>query len=72
MAPQPIEYEKVMSEIVYINLPGPEEPTPGMSGMEILHGFLTEFHKSKVEEVRSFTNAMCLKWNVHYREQKPK
>ena len=27
-----IEYQKLMTEIVYINLPGPTEPTPGMSG----------------------------------------
>ena len=24
-----IEYQKLMTEIVYINLPGPAEPTPG-------------------------------------------
>ena len=66
-----IEYQKVMSEVVFINLPGPEEPTPGMSGPETLHGFLTEFYRTRNEEVRAFTNEMCLKWNVHYRELKP-
>ena len=72
MSPHAIEYEKVMSEIVYINLPAPEEPTPGMSGPETLHGFLAEFYKTKSEEVRAFTNEMCLKWNVHYRVEKQK
>ena len=70
MSLQPIEYEKVMSEIVYINLPAPEEPTPGMSGPETLHGFLAEFSRTKNEEVKAFTNEMCLKWNVHYRTEK--
>ena len=70
MSSPSIEYQKVMSEVVFINLPAPEEPTPGMSGPETLHGFLAEFHKTKNEEVRAFTNEMCLKWNVHYREQK--
>ena len=65
-----IEYQKVMSEIVYINLPAPEEPTPGMSGPEIMHGFLAELYRSKNEEIKNFTNEICLKWNVHYREQK--
>ena len=72
MSLQPIEYEKVMSEIVYINLPAPEEPTPGMSGPETLHGFLAEFSRTKNEEVKAFTNEMCLKWNVHYRTEKQK
>jgi hypothetical protein len=67
-----IEYQKVMSEIVYINLPAPEEPLPNMSGPDILHGFLGEFYRSDNEIVRKFTHEMCLKWNVHYREQKQK
>ena len=66
-----IEYEKVMTEIVYINLPAPEEPKPGMAGMEILHGFLAEFHNTTNDEVRKFVDSMCLKWNVHYRLTKP-
>jgi hypothetical protein len=66
-----IEYQKVMSEVVFINLPAPEEPMPGMSGPETLHGFLAEFYKTTNKEVKEFTNEMCLKWNVHYRiEQK--
>jgi len=65
-----IEYQKVMSEIVYINLPAPEAPSPGMTGPDIIHGFLAEFFLTKNDEVKKFTNEMCLKWNVHYREQK--
>jgi hypothetical protein len=65
-----IEYQKVMSEIVYINLPAPAEPQPGMSGMEILHGFLAEFHTTSNEAVKKFTSDMCLKWNVHFRVKK--
>jgi len=61
-----------MSEVVYINLPAPEEPVPGMSGPETLHGFLAEFSRTKNEEVKAFTNEMCLKWNVHYRTEKQK
>ncbi|RAL71022.1 hypothetical protein C1G86_0776 [Dehalococcoides mccartyi] len=34
-----IDYQKQMTEIVYVNLPGPEEPQPGMTGGELLHGF---------------------------------
>ena len=41
-----IEYQKVMTEIVYINLPGPEEAIPGMSGGELLHGFLAELYQA--------------------------
>ena len=63
-----IEYQKLMTEIVYINLPGPAEPTPGMSGGELLHGFLAELYKAPNAETRNFVNSLCLKWNVHYRE----
>ena len=63
-----IEYQKVMSEIVYINLPAATEPLPGMSGPEILHGYLAEFYNSDNEEVKKFVHEMCLKWNVHYKE----
>ncbi len=63
-----IEYQKLMTEIVYTNLPGPAEPTPGMSGGELLHGFLAELYKAPDSETKSFVNYLCLKWNVHYRE----
>jgi hypothetical protein len=70
MMPQAVEYQKVMNEIVYINLPGPDEPTPGMSGGELLHGFLAELHNAKDAETKNFINQLCLKWNVHFREKK--
>jgi hypothetical protein len=63
-----IEYQKLMTEIVYINLPGPAEPNVGMSGGELLHGFLAELHNTPDMETRNFVNSLCLKWNVHYRE----
>ena len=68
MAPA-IEYEKVMTEIVYVNLPGPEEPTPGMSGPQLMHGFLADIHEKGNQEVRTFIESLCGKWNVHYRRQ---
>ncbi len=62
-----IEYQKLMTEIVHINLPGPAEPTPGMSGGELLHGFLADLYRSDSQEVKNYVNSLCLKWNVHYR-----
>ena len=65
-----IEYQKLMTEIVYINLPGPEEPIPGMSGGELLHGFLAELHRAPNPEVKNYVDLLCSKWSVRYREQK--
>jgi len=65
-----IDYEKVTTEIVYINLPAPEHPRPGMAGSELFHGFLGEFERASNPEVRAFVNATCLKWNVQYRKSK--
>ena len=67
---QAIEYEKLMTEIVYINLPGPKEPDPGMSGVELLHGFLADIYRAPNPEVKSFISSVCNKWNVRYREKK--
>ena len=63
-----IEYQKVMTEIVFINLPGPDEPAAGMHGGELLHGFLADLHRSNDERVKNYINSLCGKWNVHYRE----
>jgi hypothetical protein len=63
-----IEYQKLMTEIVYVNLPGPSEPTVGMSGGELLHGFLAELYRAPDAETKNFVNGLCLKWNVHYRQ----
>ena len=67
-----IEYQKLMTEIVYINLPGPDEPTPGMSGGELLHGFLVGIHQLRDIDVntKNSIDLLCSKWNVHYREQR--
>jgi hypothetical protein len=64
---QAIEYQKLMTEIVYINLPGPTEPTPGMSGGELLHGFLAEIYNTPNVEIKNLVQTLCLRWNVHYR-----
>jgi hypothetical protein len=63
-----IEFQKMMTEIVYINLPGPTEPTVGMSGGELLHGFLAGIYNAPDVETKNFVNTLCLKWNVFYRE----
>ena len=63
---QSIEYQKVMSEIVYVNLPGPQEPTPGMTGGEMLHGFLAELHDTPNQEFRNFIDLLCSRWNIRY------
>jgi hypothetical protein len=65
-----IEYQKLMTEIVYINLPGPAEPTPGMSGGELLHGFLAELYKASDADTKNYITALCLRWNVHYVESR--
>jgi len=66
--PQSIEYQKQLTEIVYINLPGPIEPIPGMSGGELLHGFLAELYLGASPEVKEKINDLCGKWSVFYRK----
>ena len=68
MSKPAIEYQKMMTEIVYVNLPGPDEPNPGMTGGELLHGFLAELHNAPSDEVKAFVSTLCGKWNVRYRE----
>lgn len=65
-----IDYQKQMTEIVYVNLPGPKEPDLGMSGGELLHGFLAGLHDSPSSDVRIYVMDLCNKWNVRYRKQK--
>jgi hypothetical protein len=65
-----IDFKKQMTEIVYVNLPGPEEPTPGMSGGELLHGFLAELKKVNNPEKKAWLESLCQKWNVHYKQDK--
>jgi hypothetical protein len=64
-----IEYQKLMTEIVYVNMPGPDEPNPGMTGGELLHGFLAELYETPHPEVKSLISTLCSRWNVRYREQ---
>jgi hypothetical protein len=66
--PQSIEFQKQMMEMVNINLPGPSEPTPGMSGGELLHGFLAEIYNAPTAEMREYVKKLCGKWNVVYRQ----
>ena len=63
-----IEYQKLMTEIVYINLPGPPEPTPGMTGGELLHGFLAELYRATNSENKAFIESLSGKWNVHFKQ----
>jgi hypothetical protein len=65
--PTAIEYQKQYTEIVYINLPGPKEPDPGMTGGDLLHGFLAELYASPDPQIKNFVTTLCLKWNIHYR-----
>jgi hypothetical protein len=65
-----IEYQKLMTEIVYINLPGPEEPAPAMTGGELLHGFLAELHRISIPEFKEHFSSLCNKWNIRYRDGK--
>ena len=62
-----IDYEKVLTEIVFVNLPGPAEPAPGMTGGELLHGFLAELYRAPSPEVKRYVDMLCLRWNIHYR-----
>jgi hypothetical protein len=65
-----IDFKKQMTETVFINIPGPVEPTPGMSGGELLHGFLAELYKAPTIEQKNWIAELCMKWNVHYREER--
>ena len=67
---QAIEYQKQMTEIVWINLPGPDEPTPGMTRGELLHGFLAELYKTTNPDTKNFINLLCAEWYAHYREMR--
>ncbi len=68
--PQSIEFQKRMEEIVYVNLPGPQEATSGMSGGELLHGFLAELYRAPSPEVKAYIDVLCNKWNVRYVQKK--
>jgi hypothetical protein len=63
-----IDFKKQMTELVYINVPGPAEPVPGMTGGELLHGFLSDLKTMQDPEMNAWFESLCLKWNIHYRE----
>ena len=67
---QSIEYQKQMTEVVYINLPGPQEPEAGMSGGELMHGFLAEIYRTPNQVLKASLQNLCFRWNVHYVENK--
>ena len=67
---QSIEYQKLMTEVVSINLPGPEEPDSGMSGGELLHGFLAEIYKGENPELKNYVALLCNRWNIRYQQKK--
>jgi hypothetical protein len=64
-----IEYLKVISEVVFINLPGPDEPAPAMSGGELMHGFLADLYNMKDPAFQQYLASLCMKWNIHYRHK---
>lgn len=61
-----IDYKKQLIETVYINLPGPQESIPGMTGGELLHGFLAELHRTQHPEMKALVSQLCEEWNVRY------
>jgi len=64
---QGIDYQKQMTEIVYVNLPGPGEPEAGMTGGELIHGFLAELYDPPMPEMKAFITNLCSRWNIVYR-----
>ncbi len=63
-----IEYQRLMTEIVYVNLPGPEFSSPNMTGNELLHGFLAELYRVPSQEFKEHLMSLCNKWNIRYRD----
>jgi hypothetical protein len=67
-----IEYQRLMTEIVYVNLPGPDDSSPHMTGNELLHGFLAELYRYPNAEFKEHLLTLCNKWNIRYRDTKGK
>ena len=64
--PQAIEYQKQFVEMVYINLPGPKQQDPGMTGGDLLHGYLADLHEASSPEAKAFVTAV----RIHDRHPK--
>jgi len=65
-----IDFQKQMTETVYVNLPGPEEPEAGMTGPQLLHGFLAGLNSSADPKVKAYLDELCNKWSIVYRQKK--
>jgi DNA-binding transcriptional MerR regulator len=50
-----------------IHTPGPKEPAADMTSQQLLHGFLAELYGAANPETKEQIDALCKKWNVHYR-----
>jgi hypothetical protein len=66
----PIKFQTIFTQIVYIHMPGPEEPDAQMTGEELLHGFLAGLKSAPTKEVEEIIRSLCLKWKVKYEEIK--
>ena len=66
---QAVDFQKQMSETVFVNLPGPKEPEPGMTGGDLLHGFLADLDAAP-KDVRDYVKQLCMRWNVVYRQKR--
>jgi hypothetical protein len=65
-----IDFQKQLTETVYINLPGPSAPAPGMMGGELMHGFMAALYNAPTKEMKAWITGLCMEWNIVYR-QKP-
>ncbi len=52
-----------------ISIPGPQDPTAGMSNQELLHGFLAELYQNSNNKTKAYIKDLSRKWNVHFTEQ---
>ncbi len=52
-----------------IKMPGPQEPSTGMSNQELLHGFLAELYQGSNPKTKAYIDELSQKWNIHFREQ---
>ncbi len=50
-----------------IDMPGPQEPTTGMSDQELLHGFLAELYRESSPKTKAYIDDLSRKWNVRFR-----